>query len=178
MGTHAHSTESGHPPQMSWSLWYRIICSVKSTKILFISPMPQFWHRKYAHWIQCCCCSVAKLCPSLWDPMDCTCQASLSFTISWSLLKLTSIESVMPSNHLLLCHPLLLLPSTFPSIRVFSNELALHIRWSKYWSFSFHISPSNEYSGLISFSTIPGVYIIGGSWESGNGRKTLNEKVY
>ena len=78
-------------------------------------------------------------------------QAFLSFTISWSLLKLMSIESVMPSNHLILCHPLLLLPSIFPSIRVFSNESALHIRWPKYWSFSFSISPSNEYSGLVSF---------------------------
>ena len=78
-------------------------------------------------------------------------QASLSFTISQSLLKLMSIESVMPSNHLILCHPLLLLPSMFPSIRVFSNESALRIRWPKYWSFSFSISPSDEYSGLISF---------------------------
>ena len=78
-------------------------------------------------------------------------QAPLSFTISWSWLKLMSIESVMPSNYLILCRPLLLLPSIFPSIRVFSNELALHIRWSKYWSFSFSISPSNEYFGLISF---------------------------
>ena len=78
-------------------------------------------------------------------------QASLSFTILWSLLKLMSIESVMSSNHLILCHPLLLLPSIFPSIRVFSNESALCIRWSKYWSFSFSICPSNEYSGLISF---------------------------
>ena len=78
-------------------------------------------------------------------------QASLSFTIPWSLLKLMFIESVMPSNHLILCHPLLLLPSIFPSIRVFSSESALPIRWPKYWSFSFSISPSNEYSGLISF---------------------------
>ena len=78
-------------------------------------------------------------------------QASLSFTISWSLFKLTSIESVMPSNHLVLCCPLLLLFSIFPSIRVFSNELALQIRWPKYWSFSFSISPSNEYSKLIFF---------------------------
>ena len=78
-------------------------------------------------------------------------KASLSITNSWSLLKLMSIESVMPSNHLILCRPLLLLPSILPSIRVFSNELALHIRWPKYWSFSFSISPSNEYSGLISF---------------------------
>ena len=78
-------------------------------------------------------------------------QASLSFTISQSLLKLMSIESVMPSNHLILYHPLLLPPSIFPSIRVFSNESVLHIRWPKYWSFSFSISPSNDYSGLISF---------------------------
>ena len=78
-------------------------------------------------------------------------QSSLSFTISRSLLKLISIESVMPSNRLILCHLLLLPPSIFPSIRVFSNESVLHIRWPKYWSFSFSIRPSNEYSGLISF---------------------------
>ena len=78
-------------------------------------------------------------------------QASLSITNSQSSLKLMSIESVMPSNHLILCYPLLLPPSIFPSIRVFSNESALHIRWPKYWSFSFNISPSNEHSGLISF---------------------------
>ena len=77
-------------------------------------------------------------------------QASLSITNSPSLLKLMSIESVMPSNHPILCHPLLLPPSVFPSIRVFSNESVLHVRWPKYWSFSFSISPSNEYSGLIS----------------------------
>ena len=78
-------------------------------------------------------------------------QASLSITNSQSLLKLMSIDSVTPSNHLILCRPLLPLPSIFPSLRVFSNELVLCIRWSKYWSFSFSISPSNEYSGLISF---------------------------
>ena len=78
-------------------------------------------------------------------------QASLSITNSWSLLKLKSIESVMPTNHLILCRPLLLPPSIFPSIRVSSNESVLHIRWPKYWSFTFNISPSNEYSGLISF---------------------------
>ena len=78
-------------------------------------------------------------------------QASLSITISQSLLKLMSIESVMPSNHLVLCHPLLLLPSIFPSIRVSSSESVICIRWPKDWSFSFNISPSNEYSGLISF---------------------------
>ena len=78
-------------------------------------------------------------------------QASLSITNFWSLLKLMSIESVMPSNHLILCHPFLLLPSIFPSIRVFSNESVLHIRWLKYWNFSFSISLSSENSGLISF---------------------------
>ena len=78
-------------------------------------------------------------------------QASLFITNSWSPPKPMSIESVMPSSHLILCHPLLLLPSIFPSIRVFSNESALHIRWPEYWSFSFSINPSNEYSGLISF---------------------------
>ena len=85
---------------------------------------------------------------SLQTPWTATCQASLSITISQGLL---SIELVMPSNHLILCCPLLLLPSIFPSIRFFSNELAVRIRWPKYWSFSFSISPSNEYSGLISF---------------------------
>ena len=78
-------------------------------------------------------------------------QTSLSITNSWSLLRLMSIELVMPSNHLILCHPLLILPSNFPSIRVFSNESVLYIRWPEYWSFSFSISPSNEYSGLIFF---------------------------
>ena len=87
----------------------------------------------------------------LCDSMNCSTQASLSFTISWSWLKLMSIESMLPSNHLILYHPLLLLPSVVLSIRVFSSESALHIRWPKYWSFSLSISPSNEYSGLISF---------------------------
>ena len=81
------------------------------------------------------------------------CQASLSITNSWSLLNHMSIALVIPSNYLILCHSLLLLPSIFSSIRVFSNELVLRIRWPKYWSFSFNISPSNEYSGLISFRT-------------------------
>ena len=84
-------------------------------------------------------------------PWIAACQASLCITNSWSLLKLMSIESVMPSNHLILDHPLFLLPSIFPSIRVYSNESALCIRWPKYWSFTFNISPSNEYSGCISF---------------------------
>ena len=84
-------------------------------------------------------------------PWTAACQASLSITNSQSLLKLMPIESVMTSNHIILCHSLLLPPSIFPSIRVFSNESVLHIRWPKYWSFSFSISPSNEYPGLISF---------------------------
>ena len=99
----------------------------------------------------CFCCSVAQSCLALCDLWTAARQAALSFTISQSLLRLMSIKSVMPSNHLILCHPLLLLPSIFPSIRVFSNELSLHIGWPKYWSFSFSISPSSEYSGLISF---------------------------
>ena len=96
-------------------------------------------------------CSVAKLCPTLYDPIDCSMPV---FPILHRLLEFAqihSIELVMPSNHLILCHPLLLLPSVFPSIRVFSNESAVHIRWPKDWSFSFSTSPSNEYSGLISF---------------------------
>ena len=86
-------------------------------------------------------------------PWNAACQACLSITNSQSLLKLVSVESVMPSNHLILCHPLLLVPSIFPSIRVFSNESVLRMRWPKYWSFSFSISPSNEHPGLISFGS-------------------------
>ena len=95
--------------------------------------------------------SVAQSCPTLCDPVNCSTAGLLSITNSQSLPKPMSIELVMPSSHLILCHPLLLLPSIFPSTRVFSNESALRIRWPKYWSFSFSISPSNEYSGLISF---------------------------
>ena len=98
----------------------------------------------------CCCCLVAQSCLFV-TPWTAGRQASLSFIISQSLLKFMSIESVMPSSHLILCHPLLLLPSIFLSIRVFSNKSALRIRWPKYWSFSFSIGPSNDYSELISF---------------------------
>ena len=84
-------------------------------------------------------------------PWKAACQASLPITNFQSLLKLMSIELIIPSNHLILCHPLVFLPSIFPSIRIFSNDSVLHIRWPKYWSFSFRISPSKEYSGLISF---------------------------
>ena len=101
---------------------------------------------KYRNFV---CCSVSRSCHATsWTAAH---QASLSFTISQSVLKFMPVESVMPSNHLILCHPLLLLPSIFPSIMVFSNELTLHVRWPRYWSFSLSISPSNEYWGLISF---------------------------
>ena len=100
------------------------------------------------------CCSVTQLCLIFTTSGAAACQAFWSFTISQSLLKFMSIELVMPSNHLVLCHPLLLLPLMFPSIKVFSNESALCIRWAKYWNFSFSISPSSEYSGLISFRMV------------------------
>ena len=100
----------------------------------------------------CCCCLVTQSCLTLCNPMD-PYQTSLSLTISWSLLKFMFIASVMPSSHLMLCRPLLLPPSIFPSIRVFSSESVLPIRWPEYWSFSSTISPSSEYSGLISFRT-------------------------
>ena len=102
-------------------------------------------------WPQPCWCSVAKSCLTICDPWTAARQPPLTSTISRNLLKFMSIESVMLSNHLILYHPLLLLPSIFPSIRVFPNESALFIRWPKEWSFSLSISPSNEYSRLISF---------------------------
>ena len=95
--------------------------------------------------------SVAQSCLTICNPMDCSIPDFPVLHHLWSLVKLMSIESVMPSNHLILCHPLLLLHSIFPRIRVFSKESALLIRWPKYWSFSFNISPSNEYSEVISF---------------------------
>ena len=107
------------------------------------------WEDKYNKDIQFS--SVTQLCPTLWAQWTAAHQTSLSITNSRSLLRLMSIESVMPSNHLILCRSFLLPPSIFPSIRVFSSESVLHIRWPKYWSFSFSISPSNEYSALISF---------------------------
>ena len=117
--------------RFSYEVWIKVQCQI----ILFIQV--QFNH------------SVMSDC--LWHRWTAAHQASLSITNSQSLFKLMSIKSVMPSNHLILCCPLLLPPSIFPSIRIFSNESVLHIRWPKYWSFSFSISPSNEYSGLISF---------------------------
>ena len=93
--------------------------------------------------------TIAQSCPTFATPRTIACQASQSITNSRCLLKLMSIEVVMPSNHLILCCPLLLLPSILPSIKVFSNESVFRIRWPKYWSFSFSVSPSNEYSGLV-----------------------------
>ena len=113
--------------------------------------------RSWVLWSSVPFSSVTQSCPTLCDPMNPSTPGwdpgswIPSITNSWSLLKLMSIESGMPSNHLILCCPLLLLPSIFPSIRVFSNESALRIRWSKDWSFSFNISPSNEHPGLVSF---------------------------
>ena len=104
----------------------------------------------YVRLDECCCCSVAKSCPTLCDIMNCS-MPVFSVHYSWSLFKVKSIELMILSNHLILCYPLLLLPSVFPSIRVFSSGSALRIRWPKYWNFSFSISPSNEHSGLISF---------------------------
>ena len=98
-----------------------------------------------------CYCSVDQSCQFFVTPQTAACQSSLSFTVSQHLLKLIPIEKVVPSNHFILCWPLVLLPPIFPSNRVLSNESSPHIRWPKYWSFRFSISPSNEYSGLISF---------------------------
>ena len=115
---------------------------------LYIYQLISLSHKYFSQFSSVQLLSHVHLFAILWTAV---CQASLSVTNSWNLLKFLSIESVMPSNHLILCHPLLFLPSIFPSIRIFSNESAICIRWVKYWSFSFSISTSNEYSGLISF---------------------------
>ena len=120
-----NKTRAPRTPKWGW-------CQHQATRLTEFSSVPSLNH------VQCFA-----------TPWTAACQASLSIINTWSLLKLMSIESVMPSNHLILCCPLLLLPSIFPSIRVFSKELVLHVRWPKYWSFS--IRPSNDYSGLISF---------------------------
>ena len=133
-----------------------------SSTTFYLSIAYKFHHHKQSCNNHICSCScvylfdfvVIQSISRIWlfvTPWTTACQASLSFTISWSLFKFMSIKSMMLFNHFVLCRPLLLLPSIFPSIRVFSNELALHIRWPKYWSFSFSISLSNEYSRLISF---------------------------
>ena len=123
---------------------------VKGEQTVFLRPVSHTSKLVESYEEAICCCLVAQSCPTLCDPMECSAPDSPSFTTSQSLFKLMFLESMMPSNHLILCHPFLLLPSIFPSIRVFSNELALHISWPNYWSFSFSIGSSNEYSGLIS----------------------------
>ena len=133
-------------------LWILTQTSLRRKTIEWNSHGKVYWVAcRPAIWATAQFSSVPQLCLTLSDPWTTAHQATLSLTNSQSLLKLMSIELVMPSNHLFLCHPLLLLPSIFPSIRVFSNETVLRIRWPKYWSFNFSISPSNEYSGLISF---------------------------
>ena len=128
-------------------LLYAVVIHIKdSVTVSDSSPPPTSLQIKFFSQFS----SVAQ-CPTLCDPRHRSMPASLSFTNSHSLLKLMSVESVMPSNHLILCCPLLLSPSIFPSIKVFSNESAPQVRWPKYWSFSFSSSPSNEYSGLIYF---------------------------
>ena len=138
---------SGQPPSYIFSFHLCIISPLSSLffPILFLISRSSIW---FVFVVVVQSLSCVQLFATPWTAAH---HASLSFTTSWSLLKLMSIESMMPSNQLILCHPLLLLASIFPSIRVFSNELALHIRWPKYSNFSFSISPSNEYSGLISF---------------------------
>ena len=133
----------------------RDLCQT-NTQISFYSSSFHGWYvfSVRISWVNydiSCCCSVAKPCPALCNPMDCSTLGFPVLHISWSLLKLMSIETVMPSNYLVICCPLFLLPSVFPSIRVFSNKSFLLIRWPKCCSFSFSISPSSEYSGLISF---------------------------
>ena len=129
---------------------YDWLCSILVYRIIICHHFPLVWRTCFQF------SSVAQLCPTLY-PWTAAHQASLSITNSQSLLKLISIKLVIPANHLILCCPLLLWPSIFPNIRVFSSELVLHIRWPNYWSFS--ISPSNEYSGLISF-TIDGIELL------------------
>ena len=131
----SHSNDNIHCPKHFWDSPYRIALRICNVYLLVPFSSVQLLSR-------------VQLFATPWTM---ACQALLSSTVSWSLLRFMFIESVMLSNHLIPCHLLLLLSSVFSSIRVFSNELAFHIRWSKYWSFNFSISPSNEYSGLISF---------------------------
>ena len=132
-----------HPPLERCIFYNPRACA----RYIIITQSPEFTLQSLLHIL---CCSVCQSCPTL-TSWTAACQVSLSFNTSRSFLKLMSSESVMSSNHLILCHPLLLLPSIFPSITVFSSESALWIRWPKYWSFSFSISPPNEHSGSISF---------------------------
>ena len=151
--------QAAHPKEKEHiSLCYPNLIRVGTVPFTSLhSPYSTNFYREVQYtntYICCCCFSVTKLCLTLCNPMDCSTPGSpvLSLNISQDLLKFMCFEQMMPSHHLILCHPLLLLPSILPSIRVFSNELVLHIRWPKYWSFSFSISPSSQYSGLISLA--------------------------
>ena len=152
-GTGSESGRADTGCQAHLSLWPLLTDEVLQASSSVSAGLNISGHNQFSLWVSLLfCCSVAQPCPTLQPHgLQHARFPCPSFTISWSLLKFTSIESMVPSNHLILCHPLLLLPSVFPSIRVFSKELALRIRWPKYWSFSFSISPSNKYSGLISF---------------------------
>ena len=145
------SSSSIHQLRDVWVTPLSVLLNIAATKIhmhIFSWMCFHFIPRNYIMQVQFS--SVTQSCPTLCDPIAAH-QASLSITNSWSSLRLMSIESMMPSSHLILCHPLLFLPPIPPSIRVFSNESTLRMRWLKYWSFSFNISPSNEHPGLISF---------------------------
>ena len=132
--------------------WNNIITAIRGkNEMLVEAPTQCYWETIPRKKVKLQLSSVTQSCSTLYDPLDCSTPGVPVHHQLRSLLKLMSIEPVMPSDHLVLCRPLLLLPSIFPSIRVFSSASVLHIRWPKYWSFSFSISPSNEYSGLISF---------------------------
>ena len=134
----------------TWAVIRTRLCQAREgSEVSKTQPQPQ----RANACISCCCCSVAQSCPTLCDPMACSTPGFPVLCHLPELLRLMSTELMMPSNHLILCHPLLLLHSVFPSIRVFTNESALHIGWPKYWSLTFSISPSSENSGLIFFRT-------------------------
>ena len=145
-----------------WHIWSKE--KLSSLEISILGMMENLKNKMW-FWNNCCFCSVANSCPALSIPRTTAHQASLSFTISYSLLKLMSIKSVMPFNYLVLCCHLFFLLSIFPSIGVSSIVLALCIRWPKYWSFSFSIRPSNEYSELISLKII-WFYLLAGTLKS------------
>ena len=143
--TYKHTHTHTHTLYVAFSDWP---LSLRKMHLRFFCLFSQF-DTSFLFSAECCRCSVAQLCPTLLDPVNCSMP---NFPAFHHLLELAQThQSVTPSNHLILCRPLLLLSSIFPSIRVFSNGSVLHIRWPKYWSFSFNIRPSNEHSGLISF---------------------------
>ena len=134
----------------TWAVIRTRLCQAREgSEVSKTQPQPQ----RANACISCCCCSVAQSCPTLCDPTACSTPGFPVLCHLPELLRLMSTELMMPSNHLILCHPLLLLHSIFPSIRVFTNESSLYIGWPKYWSLTFSISPSSEYSGLIFFRT-------------------------